>query len=144
MKKNTPYLPCNWAKTHLICHSIGQKTHLICYLIEHSGSRESSLSDILPRIQSIQVLKSVGAGTHPWQTPVITGNKKKSNRRLQTLARISFEWCIFFFKGFYSIQYGCQTMWPINYSWTPWYPECLGNICVKFPLDLSSRSRRLF
>ena len=22
-----------------------------------------------------------------------------------------------------SIQYGCQSMWPINYSWTPGYPQ---------------------
>ena len=45
-----------------------------------------------------------------------------------------------FWKDFRSMQYVCQAMWPINYLWTPWYPQGLGNICVKFPLDLSSRS----
>ena len=29
-------------------------------------------------------------------------------------------------------------MRPINYSWTPWYPQGLGNTEVKFPLDLFS------
>ena len=43
-----------------------------------------------------------------------------------------------FSKYFRSIQYGCRTMWPINYSWTPWYPQGLGNMWVKFPLDISS------
>ena len=41
---------------------------------------------------------------------------------------------------FSSIQYGCQTMWPINYSLTNLYNHALGNICVKLPLDLSSHS----
>ena len=31
-------------------------------------------------------------------------------------------------------------MWPINYLWTLWCPQGLGNIWVKFPLDVSSCS----
>ena len=31
-------------------------------------------------------------------------------------------------------------MWPINYLWTTSYPQDLGNMSVKFPLDLSSCS----
>ena len=41
---------------------------------------------------------------------------------------------IIFLKDFCSIKYGCQTLWPIHYLWTRWYPQGLGNIWVKFPL----------
>ena len=41
---------------------------------------------------------------------------------------------------FSSIQYGCKTMQPINYSLTNMYTQGLRNIFVKFPLNLSSRS----
>jgi len=46
-----------------------------------------------------------------------------------------------FLTDFLSIQYGCHTMWLVHDLWTPWYPQGLGTMWVKFPLDLTSRSR---
>ena len=42
--------------------------------------------------------------------------------------------------NFFSIQNGCQSMCPIIYSLTNLDTHGLGNTCVKFPLDLCSRS----